>query len=66
MAKQRTTSARFGDTLVPAAEGEQVSLGVNIDRSSSDYADGARARDAGGPRDGTRSLNWVLGWDEAG
>ncbi len=56
---------RFSDTLVVAAQGEQVDLLVSIDRASTDYAAGAAARKAKDKRDPSKGLNWVLGWDEA-
>lgn len=61
----RRPAARFTDTLEVALPGEHVAIGIPIDRASPDYVAGAAAREAGKPRDGKRSLNWVLGWDEA-
>lgn len=56
---------RSSDSLVPAAPGDRIRPIIGVDRGSSDYAQGAFARVEGQARDVAKSLNWLVGWDEA-
>jgi hypothetical protein len=63
--KPKPGDERFYDDLVFAKPGEVVETGAHVDRRGPDYAEGAKARRAGQPRDVRRSLSWLAGYDEA-